>query len=212
MKKIFLLGAMVCALGMMTANAQTRMYPVTKVSLQETNFDKLLSCGFNIDTAYKFVYYVWPSFTAEYCMTYDSKTKSLLLCKSKSKVGYSLTGKETKKARKKRLETYLLPVDDAFVDSLQSMFTAIINSASPDSQRSGLDGISYYFFMPTDINTVVSAWVPIDKSNCGRAVDIMERLCVAIEKKDNAATEQLREEIVALTAVFRALPAVYYVH
>ena len=110
------------------------------------------------------------------------------------------------------MSTYRLPIDEAFADSLQSMFVAIINSASPDSRRSGFDGTSYLFYLPSDIYTVADAWSPYEESNCGRAVRLMEQLCNAVEKKDKAAAEQLREEIIALTAVFRSLPVVFYVH
>lgn len=192
--------------------AQERMYPIPQATLKECKFDKKLPLGFGIDTAYKFVYQVEPSFTTEYCMTYDSINKSLLLCKSKSKIGYAVWNGENRKARKERLSTYRLPVDEAFVDSLQSMFCAIISSASPDSRRSGFDGTSYLFYLPTDIYTVADVWEPYEDSNCGRAVRLMERLCEAVEKQDKAAAEQLREEIIALTAVFRSLPTVFYVH
>ena len=192
--------------------AQRRMYPIPKADLQGRKFDKKLSLGFGIDTAYKFVYLVGPPFTAEYCMTYDSINKSLLLCKSKSDIGYAIRNGESKKARKKRLTYFRLPVDEAYVDSLQSMFCAIISSASPDSRRSGFDGTSYLFYLPTDIYTVADVWEPYENSNCGRAVRLMERLCKAVEKQDKAAAEQLREEIIALTAVFRSLPTVFYVH
>ena len=195
-----------------SVNAQERMYPIPKDNLKKNNFDKKLSLGFGIDSAYKFVYLVEPSFTTEYCLTYDSINKSLLLCKSKSKIGYALGNGESKKERKKRLKYYRLPVDEAYVDSLQSLFCAITKSASPDSRRSGLDGTSYLFYLPTDIYTVADAWSPYEESNCGRTVRLMERLCKAVEKRDNAAAEQLREEIVALTAVFRSLPTVFYVH
>ena len=183
--------------------AQQRMCPIPKANLKENKFDKRLSLGFGIDTAYKFVYLVEPSFTTEYCLTYDSINQSLLLRKSKSKIGYAIWNGESKKARKKRLSTYRLPIDEAFADSLQSMFVAIINSASPDSRRSGFDGTSYLFYLPSDIYTVADAWSPYEESNCGRAVRLMEQLCNAVEKKDKAAAEQLREEIIALTAVFR---------
>ncbi len=195
-----------------SVNAQERMYPIPKANLKECKFDKELPLGFGIDTAYKFVYQVEPSFTTEYCLTYDSINKSLLLCKSKNKIGYAIGNGESKKARKKRLSTYRLPIDEDFVDSLQSMFCAIINSASPDSRRLGFDGTSYLFYLPTDIFTVADAWSPYEESNCGRAVKLMERLCEAVEKQDKAAAEQLREEIIALTAVFRSLPTVFYVH
>ena len=68
------------------------------------------------------------------------------------------------------------------------------------------------FYLPTDIYTVEDVWEPYEDSNCGRAVRLMERLCEAVEKQDKAAAEQLREEIIALTAVFRSLPTVFYVH
>ncbi len=194
-----------------SVGAQQRMYPIPKANLQENKFDKKLPLGFGIDTAYKFVYQVEPSFTTEYCMTYDSINKSLLLCKSKSKIGYAIWNGESKKARKKRLTYYRLPVDEAYVDSLQSMFCEIIRSASPDSRRSGFDGTSYLFYLPMDIYTVAGAWEPYEDSNCGRAVWLMERLCKAVEKQDKAAAEQLREEIIALTAAFRSLPAMFYV-
>ena len=196
----------------LSAVAQKRMYPIPKANLQENKFDKKLSLGFGIDTAYKFVYHVEPPFTTEYCMTYDSINKSLLLCKSKSKMGYAVWNGESRKAKKKRLSTYRLPVDEAFVDSLQSMFCAIISSASPDSRRSGFDGTSYLFYLPTDIYTVVDVWEPYEESNCGRAVRLMERLCEAVEKQDKSVIEHLREEIIALTTVFRSLPTVFYVH
>ena len=194
----------------LSAVAQERMYPIPRAILQENKFDKKLPLGFGIDTAYKFVYQVEPSFTTEYCMTNDPINKSLLLCKSKSKIGYALWNGESRKARKKRLTTYRLPVDEAFVDSLQSMFCAIISSASPDSRRYGLDGTSYLFYLPTDIYTVADVWEPYEESNCGRAVRLMERLCEAVEKQDKAAIGQLREEIIELAAVFRNLPEVYY--
>ena len=196
----------------LSAVAQERMYPIPQATLKECKYDKKLPLGFGIDAAYKFVYQVEPSFTTEYCMTYDSINKSLLLCKSKSKIGYAVWNGESRKARKKRLSTYRLPVDEAFVDSLQSMFCAIISSASPDSRRYGLDGTSYLFYLPTDISAVAEVWEPYEESNCGRAVRIMERLCEAVENQDKEAVEQLREEIIALTAVFRSLPAVFYVH
>lgn len=195
-----------------SAAAQRRMCPIPKANLKENKFDKRLSLGFGIESAYKFVYLVEPSFTTEYCLTYDSINQSLLLCKSKNKIGYAIGNGESKKARKKRLSTYRLPIDEDFVDSLQSMFCAIINSASPDSRRLGFDGTSYLFYLPTDIFTVADAWSPYEESNCGRAVKLMERLCEAVEKQDKAAAEQLREEIIALTAVFRSLPTVFYVH
>lgn len=194
-----------------SVSAQQRMYPIPKANLVENKFDKNLSIGFGIDTAYKFVYLVEPSFTTEYCITYDSINKSLLLCKSKSKIGYAIWNGESNKARKKRLSVYRLPIDDAFVDSLQSMFCAIISSASPDSKRNGLDGTSYLFYLPTDIYTVADTWEPDEESNCGRAVRLMEQLCETVEKQDKAAAEQLREEIIVLAAVFRSLPAVFYV-
>ena len=192
--------------------AQQRMYPIPKSNLKENKFDKKLSLGFGIDTAYKFVYQVEPSFTSEFCLTYDSIHKSLLLSKSKSKIGYAIWNGESKKARKKRLSTYRLPVDEAFVDSLQSMFVAIINSVSPDSRNYGLDGTTYLFYLPTDPYTVADTWVPYEETNCGRAVRLMEQICDAVEKQDRASVEQLREEIIALTTVFRSLPAVFYVH
>lgn len=195
-----------------SVGAQERMYPIPKANLKKCKFDKILPLGFGIDTAYKFIYQVEPSFTIEYCMTYDSINKSLLLCKSKSEIGYALWNEESKKARKKRLTYYRLPIDEAYVDSLQSMFCAIISSASPDSRRYGIDGTSYLFYLPTDIYTVADAWSPYEESNCGRTVRLMERLCKAVEKRDNAAAEQLREEIIALTAVFRSLLTVFYVH
>ena len=195
-----------------SAVAQKRMHPIPKTNLQENKFDKKLSLGFGIDTAYKFVYHVEPSFTTEYCLTYDSINKSLLLCKSKRKIGYAVWNGESKKERKKRLKYYRLLVDEAYVDSLQSMFCAIINSASPDFRRSGFDGTSYLFYLPTDIYTVAYVWWPYEESNCGWAVRLMERLCEAVEKQNKAAVEQLRDEIITLTAVFRSLPAVYYVH
>ena len=195
-----------------SVGAQERMYPIPQATLNECKFDKKLPLGFGIETTYKFVYQVEPSFTTEYCMTYDSINKSLLLCKSKSKIGYAVWNGESRKEKEKRLSTYRLPVDEAYVDSLQSMFCAIISSASPDSRRSGFDGTSYLFYLPTDIYTVVDVWEPYENSNCGRAVRLMERLCKAVEKQDKAAAEQLREEIIALTAVFRSLPTVFYVH
>lgn len=191
--------------------AQQRMYPIPKANLQGSKFDKKLSLGFGIDTAYKFVYLVEPPFTAEYCMTYDSISKSLLLCKSKSEIGYAIGNGESKKAGKKRLTYFRLPIDEAYADSLQSMFCEIIRSASPDSRRSGFDGTSYLFYLPTDIYTVADVWEPYEDSNCGRAVRLMERLCEAVEKQDKAAAEQLREEINVITAVFRSLPEVFYV-
>ena len=196
----------------LSAVAQERMYPIPKANLKECKFDKKLPLGFGIDTAYKFVYQAEPSFTTEYCMTYDSINKSLLLCKSKSKIGYAVWNGESRKARKERLSTYRLPVDEAFVDSLQSMFCAVISSASPDSRRYGLDGTSYLFYLPTDIYAVADVWEPYEESNCGRAVRIMERLCEAVENQDKEVVEQLREEIIALTAVFRSLPTVFYAH
>ena len=93
--------------------AQQRMYPIPKANLVENKFDNNLSVGFGIDTAYKFVYLVKPSFTTEYCLTYDSINQLLLLCKSKSKIGYAIWNGESKEARKKRLSTYRLPVDEA---------------------------------------------------------------------------------------------------
>lgn len=186
-----------------SVSAQQRMYPIPKNQLKENKFDKKLSRGFGIDNAYKFVYQVEPSFTTEYCLSYDSINKSLLLCKSKSKIGYALKKGESKEARKKRVSTYQIPVDDAFVDSLQSMFCEIINSASSDCKKEGLDGTSYLFYLPTDIYTVADTWEPDEESNCGRAVRLMEQLCEAVEKQDSAAVEQLREEIMDLTAVFR---------
>lgn len=81
--------------------AQERMYPIPQATLKECKFDKELPLGFGIDTAYKFVYLVEPSFTTEYCLTYDSINKSFLLCKSKSKIGYSRWNEESKKERKK---------------------------------------------------------------------------------------------------------------
>lgn len=195
-----------------SVGAQQRMYPIPKANLQGNKFDKKLPFGFGIDTAYKFVYQVEPPFTAEYCMTYDSINKSLLLCKSKSKIGYAILNGESKKARKKRLTYFRLPIDEAYADSLQSMFCEIIRSASPDSRRSGFDGTSYLFYLPTDIYTVADVWEPYEDSNCGRAVRLMERLCEAVEKQDKAAAEQLREEINVITAVFRSLPTVFNVH
>lgn len=195
-----------------SVSAQQRMYPIPKDNLKKNNFDKNLSLGFEIDTAYKFVYQVEPSFTTEYCLTYDSINQSLLLCKSKSKIGYAIWNGESKKARKNRLLTYRLPIDEAFADSLQSMFVAIIGSASPDAGKNGIDGTSYLFYLPTDIYNVASAWCPYEDSNCGRVVRVMERLCEAVEKKDNATVEQLREEIIALAVVFKSLPVVFYVH
>lgn len=192
--------------------AQRRMCPIPKANLKENKFDKRLSLGFGIESAYKFVYLVEPSFTTEYCLTYDSINQSLLLCKSKSKIGYAIWDGEREKARKNRLSTYRLSVDDAYVDSLQSLFVAIIGSASPDAGRPGFDGTSYLFYLPTDIYNVASVWCPYEDSNCGRVVRVMERLCEAVEKKDNATVEQLREEIIALAVVFRSLPVVFYVH
>lgn len=194
-----------------SVGAQQRMYPIPKANLQGNKFDKKLPHGFGIDTANKFVYLVEPPFTAEYCMTYDSINKSLLLCKSKSKIGYAIGNGESKKARKKRLTYFRLPIDEAYADSLQSMFCEIIRSASPDSGRSGFDGTSYLFYLPTDIYTVADVWEPYEDSNCGRAVRLMERLCEAVEKQDKAAAEQLLEEINVITAVFRSLPEVFYV-
>ncbi|MBO7101170.1 MAG: hypothetical protein J6V98_04025 [Bacteroidales bacterium] len=195
-----------------SAAAQRRMCPIPKANLKENKFDKRLSLGFGIESAYKFVYLVEPSFTTEYCLTYDSINQSLLLCKSKSKIGYAIWNGESKKARKNRLLTYRLPVDEAYVDSLQSLFVAIIGSASPDAGKNGIDGTSYLFYLPTDIYNVASAWCPYEDSNCGRVVRVMERLCEAVEKKDNATVEQLREEIIALAVVFKSLPVVFYVH
>lgn len=195
-----------------SAAAQRRMCPIPKANLKENKFDKRLSLGFGIESAYKFVYLVEPSFTTEYCLTYDSINQSLLLCKSKSKIGYAIWNGESKKARKKRLSTYRLPIDEAFADSLQSLFVAIIGSASPDAGKNGIDGTSYLFYLPTDIYNVASAWCPYEDSNCGRVVRVMERLCEAVEKKDNATVEQLREEIIALAVVFKSLPVVFYVH
>lgn len=195
-----------------SVSAQQRMCPIPKANLKENKFDKRLSLGFGIESAYKFVYLVEPSFTTEYCLTYDSINQSLLLCKSKNKIGYAIGNGESKKARKKRLSTYRLPIDEDFVDSLQSMFVAIIGSASPDAGKNGIDGTSYLFYLPTDIFTVADAWSPYEESNCGRAVKLMERLCEAVEKQDKATVDHLREEIISLTAVFRSLPTVFYVH
>lgn len=194
-----------------SVGAQERMYPIPQATLKECKFDKKLPLGFGIETTYKFVYQVEPLFTTEYCMTYDSINKSLLLCKSKSKIGYAIWNGESKKARKKRLTYYRLPIDEAYADSLQSMFCEIIRSASPDSRRSGFDGTSYLFYLPADIYTVADVWEPYEDSNCGRAVRLMERLCEAVEKQDKAAAEQLRGEINVITAVFRSLPEVFYV-
>ena len=84
-----------------SVNAQERLYPIPKANLKESKFDKTLSLGFGIDSAYKFVYLVEPSFTTEYCLTYDSINKSLLLCKSKSRIGSALGNGESKKEKKK---------------------------------------------------------------------------------------------------------------
>ena len=82
--------------------AQQRMCPIPKANLKENKFDKRLSLGFGIDTAYKFVYLVEPSFTTEYCLTYDSINQSLLLCKSKSKIGYAIYGMAKAKKQERK--------------------------------------------------------------------------------------------------------------
>ena len=189
------------------AVAQERMHPIPFANLQKSNFETKLSRGFNVEEACKFVYLVEPSFTTEYCMTYDAKRKSLVLIKAKDKIGYYVWGE---KKGKNRTKTYRLPVEDAYVDSLQSMFCTIIKSASPDYGRYGLDGTSYLFYLPSDMKNVVDVWEPLEESNCGRVVSVMERLCEAVEKNDEEMIEQLREEIIELAAVFRALPEVYY--
>ncbi len=191
---------------------QTRMYPLSADWLKEIKFETKLPKGFGVDRAYKFVYLVCPIFSEEYCLTYDSIKRSLVLCKSKSKIGYALSKRESELARKMRVKSYLLPVDDEYVDSLQSLYCAILNAVSPNCRKTGLDGVSYYFYLPIDVYTVAFAWSPDEESNCGRTVRLMEQLCDAVEKHDLDAAEQLREEIVALTAVFRRLPPEFYVH
>lgn len=196
-----------CVVMTISVVAQERFSLIKKDRLERIEFEEVLPSGFGITKAYQFVYLVRPSFSEEYCMTYDSINKSLLLCKSKSRIGYVIGEDESKRARKKRLETYLLPIDDAYVDSLHSLYCAMINSASLVELNYGLDGVIYRFYLPTDIYTVAETWGGyLQQQNCGRVVQLMDRLCVAVETGNSDGAEQLREEIVALTAVFRSLP------
>ncbi len=204
-KKAILKSVLITALWVVaihTAAAQERMSPLPSDWLRKIRFEQKCSQDFNIDQPCKFVYLVETAFSDIYCLTYDAETKSLLLSRQE--------GDTVHNKRKVRVKRFLLPIDEAYVDSLQSMVAAILHAASPDCRRGGFDGVSHYFYLPSDTYHVADTWSPDEESTCGRTVNLMKRLCAAVEHNDKHAVEQLRNEIIATTALFRNLPAVYH--
>ena len=164
---------------------------------------------FNIGKASKFAFLVKPSFSPEYCLSYENKTQQLVLKEAasivwKSQEWYWGDPKERKPNKKIDIVEYRLPFSKDMADSLQRMFVAaVLTSSFMGDTIMGFDGTTYEFIIQPGFSKVATCWSPDEGSNCGQAVAVMEQLCEAVKIGDKELAESLLEEIVRVANLFR---------
>jgi hypothetical protein len=193
----------------LSAAAQDRMIPSRiRTGGNLRGYETALFKYFDVWNATGFAYLVEPSFSPEYCLTYDYKSKSLLLKKATKNIWYA---KEWYKdelgepSREIAVAIYRLAVSDSLADSLKALIgSAVITSSFMGDTVFGGDGVTYNFIIRPSFAMIAQCWSPKAHTNCGQAVAIMEKLCKAVEAGNNKDAESQINEIIRVTNIFRS--------
>lgn len=181
--------------------AQDRMIPSTRLyfGILREYEDKLHSF-FDIDCADRFAYLSIPSFTPEYCLSYNKKEKSLILKQPNQNIWYI----QYHPKEKFRETQWKLSISDSLADTLQAMFVAVVLTSSYYGDTIlGEDGTTYQFILRTRSSMVAECWEPKDNSNCGQAVSVMEKLSKAVRENDSDGAESLIKDVSRIAQQFR---------
>ena len=107
----------------LSAAAQDRMIPSEiRTGVRSRGYETALFEYFDLWDAHGFAYLVVPSFTPEYCLTYNYKSKSLVLKKATKSIYYTqewYNSERWKTNRKINAAIYRLEISDSLADSLQ---------------------------------------------------------------------------------------------
>ena len=193
----------------LSAAAQDRMIPSEiRTGVRSRGYETALFEYFDLWNAKGFAYLVVPSFTPEYCLTYDYKSKSLVLKKPTKSIYYTqewYNSERWKTNRKINADIYRLEISDSLADSLQALIvSAVITSSFMGDTVFGCDGETYNFIIQPSFAKIAQCWSPKASTNCGQAVAIMKKLCEAVEAGNNKDAESLITEIVRMTNIFRS--------
>ena len=183
-------------------SAQDRMIPSYIRALKSSRtYETNLLEYFDIGEADRFAYLVKPSFREEYCISYNRKTKSLILKRATMSISNFGEGNPKKNIL---AETSRLTISDSLADSIHALFAAaVLTSSYMGDTLFGLDGETYQFILNPGYSMTAECWSPDSNTNCGQAVAIIEKLCKAVEAEDRKAAESLMREIVRVTNLFR---------
>lgn len=180
-----------------------------EMSTLSRGYETSLINYFDIAKADNFACLVRPSFSGEYCLTYCKATKSLKLKRAAMNIYYEQKWyyKDCSKKERNKVvpsQEFLLVVSDSLATSLSSMFTSIVVT-STHLQNKGMmsDGINYQFIIRPGNSRVAECHSPSKDTNCGQAVNVIEELCDAISSSDNEKAENLINEVVRVTNIFR---------
>ena len=193
----------------LSAAAQDRMIPSEiRTGGGFRGYETALFEYFDLWDAEGFAYLVVPSFSPEYCLTYNYKSKSLVLKKATKSIYYTqewYNSERWKTNRKINAAIYRLEISDSLADSLQALIvSAVITSSFMGDTLRGFDGVKYKFIIQPRFAKIAQCWSPEASTNCGQAVAIMEKLCKTVEAGNNKDAESLINEIVKMTNIFRS--------
>lgn len=193
----------------LSAAAQDRMIPSEiRTGVRSRGYETALFEYFYLWDAHGFAYLVVPSFSPEYCLTYNYKSKSLVLKKATKSIYYTqewYNSERWKTNRKINAAIYRLEISDSLADSLQALIvSAVITSSFMGDTVFGHDGETYKFIIQPSFAKIAQCWSPKASTNCGQAVAIMKKLCEAVEAGNNKDAESLINEIVRMTNIFRS--------
>lgn len=195
-------------LGSVMCHAQERMMP-GKIATDlrrdyETSLMKSLGVGHG-----DVVYLVKSSAEPEYCLYYDAQNKSLVYSKAEKNIWRKWCSFANMHGAKTQVEVDAkrkkVTIDDEVAQALIRLYKAVIYTASYFGEDQGTDGEKYQFLLSRGNSSIAECRTPDGNSNCGKAVALMERLCVLVEDGNKEAVNQMLDEINQVIDTFEEL-------
>lgn len=189
-----LIGSVVILFSLTSAFAQDRMTPTKAALASSMEYQIQVFKFFDVYSSRNFDFVAMPSFSAEYNLSYDCKTKSLVLKKASENIYSSRWVSKT---------TYSLKVSDSLIDALRAMVTAVVLTATfTGDTTSGFDGTAYCFIIQPH-GQIAECWSPKNGTNNAKTVSVMEKLCEAVKHGNRSDADNLTDEISQITNIYR---------
>ena len=192
--------------------AQKRLEPEGSEYRLKNSYEGYLNTFLGKDNA---IYICAPSFSSEYCLSYDSKNSELVSTNPiEASVWYDYWYPKNYKSNRKvnneiKIREARLTIPKSVWIAIQRMLRSAVSTSMFDvSDDVGIDGTSYYFY---DSGNVASTWSPNKGSRCGQLVDVMDSCCHYVDIQSVDSIVALIPKMEEITRYFNSLyPDDYY--